>query len=92
MTMKAMLVNTGNRTGDVLVLEKHVKSTDPEKPPTVTRREIRRGQQFDIHEFTGYDAVSAVEIKIWSESRGQPGPNDSAGTPQIIVTDPPRAD
>ena len=90
MTMKAMLVNTGNRTGDVLVLEKH--EIPPSGPPRICRREIRRGQQFDIHEFIGYSAANAVEIKIWSESRGQPGPNDSAGTPQIIVVDPTRAD
>ena len=90
MTMKAMLVNTGNCTGDVLVLEKH--EMPPSGPPRICRREIRRGQQFDIHEFIGYSAANAVEIKIWSESRNEPGPNASMDCPSVIVVDPPARD
>ena len=84
MTMKAVMVNAGNRTGDKL----HIAILNPEGE-VQSKAVVRRGQQFDLLSFTGhfYEEGAAIPIKVWCESAAE---DKYVETPQVLVVDQPQ--
>ena len=77
-TMKAQAVNLGNRTGDVLQVERLGADGVPLETNTV-----RRGDRIDVE--AHYDKGSVYRFTA------VPGADDQwAGNPQVVVVDAPR--
>lgn len=77
MTMRATVVNRGNRTGDVLI----VRRMNPDG--TSDTKRLKRGDAFDLD--APYHGAVTYEVQAeMAES------DDWVGNPQLTVTDPPR--
>ena len=91
MTMTARIVNAGNRTGDVLTIERvdpdgNVLYRDPaERIPF--RRSIGRGEAPQLDEYLGYSVDQAPLVRIYVE----PNVHEDVyiGEPQVVIVDPP---
>ena len=92
MTMKAMLVNAGNRTGDklhVAVVTLELDSDGEIEEYLESQVELKRGETFDLLSLIGHhtDQKGAAFIKMWA---GDSAGDEFVGNPQVLVGDLPK--
>lgn len=79
MTIKPLLINAGNRTADILTIDK----LDGEGN-VLTSHTLRRGEIVDIGLYIGYSADSAPTVRIHCAH----GDDDEyVDNPQVLVVD-----
>ena len=92
MTMKATLVNAGNRTGDklhVAVVTLDLDSDREIEEYVESQVELKRGETLDLLSLIRHytDQKGAAFIKIWA---GDSAGDEFVGNPQVLVVDLPK--
>ena len=82
MTMKAILVNAGNRTGDKLKIQKVSSDGIVTKEKTMVR-----GEAFNIYEFAGNNETDVPDVRITIMYNG--ADDKYVDNPQVVVVDKP---
>lgn len=92
MTMKPILINAGNRTGDRL----HIACLDKDGSIDLsTHMRIHRGQQADISKFLDrFDVENPINIRIWCGTAKEANPtyapeDEYKDHPSILIADQP---